>query len=305
MAENKRVYTITISGLTESYEGVKSLREALSGLSDVVVNVAKEEQKSAETRKSTASSTDALAKAQQKLNEYDKAYQEELAKVNAELSANKKEISDALKLQQAQDVVDAKQLDTYAQKQQYLSALNTLIRNHSTATEEDTQAIDRMVQESAALQSELKATDEQMKIYVRNVGNYQGAADTMIDSHKGIKQELKDIKGEMADMLANGVSKTDEGYLRLAERAGQLKDAIGDANDDIKNFASDTRGLTNAINLAGSAVNAYQLYNSTMELFGAGNEDAAESISTFINLPERSGRIPSGNALISSAVTKS
>lgn len=278
MAESKRVYEIRINGIQESYEGVKSLREALSGLTDTVINVSNEEKKTSETRKSTASSTDALAKAQEKLNNYDRAYQEELAKVNAELSANKKEINDALKLQQAQDVVDAKQLDTYAQKQQYLSALNTLIRNHSTATEEDTQAIDRMVQESAALQAELKATDEQMKIYVRNVGNYQGAADTMIESHKGIKQELKEIKTEMAEMLANGVSKTDEGYLKLAERAGQLKDALGDANQDIANFASDTRGLSNAINLASSAVNAYQLYNSTMELFGAGNEEAAESM---------------------------
>ena len=278
MAESKRVYEIRINGIQESYEGVKSLREALSGLTDTVINVSNEEKKTSETRKSTASSTDALAKAQEKLNNYDRAYQEELAKVNAELSANKKEINDALKLQQAQDVVDAKQLDTYAQKQQYLSALNTLIRNHSTATEEDTQAIDRMVQESAALQAELKATDAQMQIYVRNVGNYQGAADTMIESHKGIKQELKEIKTEMAEMLANGVSKTDEGYLKLAERAGQLKDALGDANQDIANFASDTQGLNNAINLASSAVNAYQLYNSTMELFGAGNEEAAESM---------------------------
>lgn len=278
MAESKRVYEIRINGIQESYEGVKSLREALDGLTDTVINVSNEEKKTSEIRKSTSSTTDALAKAQEKLNNYDRAYQEELAKVNAELSANKKEINDALKLQQAQDVVDAKQLDTYAQKQQYLSALNTLIRNHSTATEEDTQAIDRMVQESAALQAELKATDEQMKIYVRNVGNYQGAADTMIESHKGIKQELKDIKTEMADMLANGVSKTDEGYLKLAERAGQLKDALGDANQDIANFASDTQGLNNAINLASSAVNAYQLYNSTMELFGAGNEEAAESM---------------------------
>lgn len=278
MAESKRVYEIRINGIQESYEGVKSLREALDGLTDTVINVSNEEKKTSETRKSTASSTDALAKAQEKLNNYDRAYQEELAKTNAQLSANKKEISEAIKLQQAQDVVDAKQLDTYAQKQQYLSALNTLIRNHSTATEEDVQAVDRMVQESAQLQAELKATDEQMKIYVRNVGNYNEAADRVVDGHKSIKQELKELKTEMADMLANGVSKTDEGYLKLAERAGQLKDALGDANQDITNFASDTRGMTNAINLAQSAVGAYQLYNSTMELFGQGNEDAAESM---------------------------
>lgn len=275
---NKKEYTIVINGIKESYEGVKSLAEVLDSLKDTVIKVAKEEEKSAGSKKSATSSTDALAKAQEKLANYDKAYQEELAKVNAELSANKKEISDALKVQQAQQVVDAKQLDTYKDKQTYLTALNTLIRNHSTVTDEDKDAISRMVQESAQLQAELKATDEQMKIYVRNVGNYPGAAEMVVESHKSLKQELKEIKSEMAEMLANGVSKTDEGYLKLAERAGQLKDAMGDASQDIANFASDTRGLSNAINLATSAVNAYQLYNSALQVFGFENENAAESM---------------------------
>ena len=278
MAETKRVYEIRINGIQESYEGVKSLSEVLNGLSDVVVNVTKEEEKSLETRKSTASSTDALAKAQEKLNNYDRQYQEELAKVNAELSANKKEISEAIKLQQAEATVNGEVGNSYREKQQYLSALNTLIRNNTLETEEQNQKQREWIQQSAELQSELKEIDSEMKIYVRNVGNYNEAADRVVEGHKSIKQELKELKTEMADMLANGVSKTDEGYLRLAERAGQLKDAMSDANQDIANFASDTRGLSNAINLAGSAVNAYQLYNSTMELFGQGNEDAAESM---------------------------
>ena len=274
MAETKRVYEIRINGIKESYDGVKSLSEVLNGLSDVVVNVSNEEQKTSETRKSTASSTDALAKAQEKLNNYDRAYQEELAKVNAELSANKKEINDALKLQQAQDVVDAKQLDTYAQKQQYLSALNTLIRNHSTATEEDTQAIDRMVQESAQLQAELKATDEQMQIYVRNVGNYNEAADRVVDSHKSVRSELKELQSEMANMLANGVSRTDEGYRELVKQARALQDALGDVKDDVREGASDTRALDGLINVAQSATSAWQLYTSFVALAGDENEEA-------------------------------
>ena len=284
MAEGKRIYEIKINGLTESYEGVKSLREALDTLTDTVVNVTKQEEKSTSSKKESKSATDALSKAQEKLNNWDKEYQTELAKTNAELSNNKKEINATIKVQQAQEVVDAKQLDTYAQKQQYLSALNTLIRNHSTATEEDRNAIDRMVQESAALQAELKATDEQMKIYVRNVGNYPGAANMVVESHKSLKQELKELKTAMAEMLASGVSKTDEAYLKLAERAGYLKDAMSDANQDITNFASDTRGLTNAINLASSAVNAYQLYNSVMSLVGDENEEAAKSMQKMMSV---------------------
>ena len=284
MAENKRIYEIRINGLQESYDGVQSLREALDSLTDTVVNVSKEEEKTVQTRKSTSTATDQLAKAQEKLNNWDKEYQTQLAETNAQLSSNKKEINATIKVQQAQEVVEAKQLDTYAQKQQYLSALNTLIRNHSTATEEDRAAIDGMVRESAALQAELKATDEQMKIYVRNVGNYPGAVKEVVESHKSLKSELKDLKAQMSEMLASGVSKTDEAYLKLAERAGFLKDAIKDANEDITNFASDTRGLTNAINLASSAVSAYQLYNSALQVFGDENEEAAKSIQKMMSV---------------------
>ncbi|MBQ2168752.1 MAG: hypothetical protein II449_05835, partial [Prevotella sp.] len=236
------------------------------------------EQKSAESKKSAAAATDALAKSQEKLANWDKAYQEELAKVNAELSANKKEINDALKLQQAQDVVDAKQLDTYAQKQQYLSALNTLIRNHSTATEEDTQAIDRMVQESAALQAELKATDAQMQIYVRNVGNYNEAAGKVVASHKPLKAQLKELRLEMEQLVASGVSKTDEGYRNLVKEAEKVKKAIKDVGDDIKEGASDTKAMDKLINVATTATSSWQLYNSVVALTGKENDKAAESM---------------------------
>lgn len=275
---NKKEYTIVINGIKESYEGVKSLAEVLDSLKDTVIKVTKEEEKSAGSKKSATSSTDALAKSQEKLANWDAAYQEELAKTNAKLSANKKEINELIKVQQAEITVGGDVGTSYREKQQYLSALNTLIRNNTLETEEQNRKQQEWIQKSAELQQELKDIDSEMKIYVRNVGNYQGAADTVIESHKSLKQELKEIKSEMAEMLANGVSKTDEGYLKLAERAGQLKDAMGDASQDIANFASDTRGLSNAINLATSAVNAYQLYNSALQVFGFENENAAESM---------------------------
>lgn len=278
---DKRTYTITINGLQESFDGVTRLREALDTLTDTVVNVTKEEEKTAATRKETKTATDQLTKAKEKATNWDKEYQTELAKVNKELSDNKKEIKDAIKLQEAEKTIQGEVGQTYREKQQYLTALNTVIRNNTEATREDYQAL---IQQSAALQADLKAQDEQMKIYVRNVGNYPGAVKEVVESHKSLKQELKDLKAQMSEMLASGVSKTDAAYLKLAERAGELKDAMRDANADITNFASDTRGLTNAINLATSAVNAYQLYNSALQLFGDENEKAAESMQKMMSI---------------------
>lgn len=282
---NKRTYTIEIAGVKEAFDNVSSLADVLDKLTDKAVNVTANVEKVTEatTKNSTAtkestSSADALSKAKQKLADFDAEYEKELQQVNSELSKNKKEIKELIQQQEAQSVVEEKQLNSYAEKQKYLTSLNKLIRTHANVTEEDKTEIQAMVEESARLQAELKEFDEQMKIYTRNVGNYPGAAQMVIDSNKSMKQELKELKNEMAEMIANGVDKTDPKFLALAQRAGELKDAMSDASDEISHFASDTAGIDNVINLATTATSVWGLYNSALTVFGEENEAVAESM---------------------------
>ena len=282
---NKRTYTIEIAGVKEAFDNVSSLADVLDKLTDKAVNVTANVDKVTEatTKNSTAtkesaSSADALSKAKQKLADFDAEYEKELQQVNSELSKNKKEIKELIQQQEAQSVVEEKQLNSYAEKQKYLTSLNKLIRTHANVTEEDKTEIQAMVEESARLQAELKEFDEQMKIYTRNVGNYPGAAQMVIDSNKSMKQELKELKNEMAEMIANGVDKTDPKFLALAQRAGELKDAMSDASDEISHFASDTAGIDNVINLATTATSVWGLYNSALTVFGEENEAVAESM---------------------------
>ena len=282
---NQKTYTIEIAGVKESYESVSKLADVLDKLTDKTVKVSTEMDKQAEAvEKNTkqvqqsTKATDELGKATQKLQEFDAEYEKEVQRVKSELSAQKKEVSELIKQEQAQAVVDQKQLNSYADKQKYLTSLNKLIRTHANVTDEDKQEIMEMVQESAKLQSELKAFDEEMKIYTRNVGNYPGAAQMVIDANRTMKQELKDITNEMANMLANGVDKTDPKFQALAQRAGELKDAFADAQDEIKHFASDTRGLDNVINLAQTATSVWGLYSNAMQAFGIENKEAEESM---------------------------
>lgn len=282
---NKRTYTIEIAGVKEAFDNVSSLADVLNKLTDKAVNVTANVDKVTEatTKNSTAtkestSSADALSKAKQKLADFDAEYEKELQQVNSELSKNKKEIKELIQQQEAQSVVEEKQLNSYAEKQKYLTSLNKLIRTHANVTEEDKTEIQAMVEESARLQAELKEFDEQMKIYTRNVGNYPGAAQMVIDSNKSMKQELKELKNEMAEMIANGVDKTDPKFLALAQRAGELKDAMSDASDEISHFASDTAGIDNVINLATTATSVWGLYNSALTVFGEENEAVAESM---------------------------
>lgn len=282
---NKRTYTIEIAGVKEAFDNVSSLADVLEKLTDKAVNVTSNVDKVTEatTKNSTAtkesaSSADALSKAKQKLADFDAEYEKELQQVNSELSKNKKEIKELIQQQEAQSVVEEKQLNSYAEKQKYLTSLNKLIRTHANVTEEDKTEIQAMVEESARLQAELKEFDEQMKIYTRNVGNYPGAAEMVIESNKSMKQEVRELRDAMAEMLANGVDKTDPKFIALAQKAGALKDALADASDEIKHFASDTAGIDNVINLATTATSVWGLYNSALTVFGEENEAVAESM---------------------------
>lgn len=282
---NQKTYTIEIAGVKESYESVSKLADVLDKLTDKTVKVSTEIDKQAEAVSNntkqvqqSTKATDELGKATQKLQEFDAEYEKEVQRVKSELSAQKKEVSELIKQEQAQAVVDEKQLNSYADKQKYLTSLNKLIRTHANVTDEDKEEIRAMVEESAKLQAELKAFDEEMKIYTRNVGNYPGAAQMVIDANKSMKQELKELKNEMAEMLMNGVDKTDPKFQSLAKRAGELKDAMADAGDEISHFASDTRGLDNVINLAQTATSVWGLYSNAMSALGIENEEVTQSM---------------------------
>ena len=275
---NQKTYTIEIAGVKESYENVSKLADVLDKLTDKTVKVSGSTEKTSEAMKKQTGATDELGKVTKKLQEFDAEYEKEVQRVKSELSAQKKEVSELIKQEQAQAVVDEKQLNSYADKQKYLTSLNKLIRTHANVTDEDKEEIRAMVEESAKLQAELKAFDEEMKIYTRNVGNYPGAAQMVIDANKSMKQELKELKNEMAEMLMNGVDKTDPKFQALAKRAGELKDAMADAGDEINHFASDTRGLDNVINLAQTATSVWGLYSNAMEAFGIENKKVEESM---------------------------
>ena len=275
---NQKTYTIEIAGVKESYENVSKLADVLDKLTDKTVKVSGSTEKTSEAMKKQTGATDELGKVTKKLQEFDAEYEKEVQRVKSELSAQKKEVSELIKQEQAQAVVDEKQLNSYADKQKYLTSLNKLIRTHANVTDEDKEEIRAMVEESAKLQAELKAFDEEMKIYTRNVGNYPGAAQMVIDANKSMKQELKELKNEMSEMLMNGVDKTDPKFQALAKRAGELKDAMADAGDEINHFASDTRGLDNVINLAQTATSVWGLYSNAMEAFGIENKKVEESM---------------------------
>lgn len=261
---NQKEYKIIINGITESIEGIGTLQDSLDRLG------VKVEQQGSNIQKSSRS-MDELAKAEQKILEYNDEYQRALQADKAVLADKNKAIKESLDLEKANMTVQEGAQGTYAEKQQLLSALGKVIKNTNAETEEEIQKQNELKAQYAALNQELKDFDASMGNHQRNVGDYGQATNNL-------RQELREFQLEMANMLDNGVSKADPQFVELAKKAGALKDAMGDAGEEINRFASDTKGLDDVINIAQSATAAFELYKGAMSAFGIETEGAEEAM---------------------------
>ena len=261
---NQKEYKIIINGITESIEGISTLQDSLDRLG------AKVEQQSSNIQQSSRS-MDELAKAEQKIAEYNEEYQRALQADKAVLADKNKAIKESLDLEKANMTVQEGAQGTYAEKQQLLSALGKVIKNTNAETEEEIQKQNELKAQYASLNQELKDFDASLGNHQRNVGDYGQAT-------KNLKQELREFQLEMANMLDNGVSKADPQFVELAKKAGSLKDAMSDAGEEINRFASDTKKLDDVINIAQSATAAFELYKGAMSAFGIETEGAEEAM---------------------------
>mgnify|MGYP000917720372 FL=1 len=129
------------------------------------------------------------------------------------------------------------------------------------------------------LVSKIRLDDKQFKSIIDKVKNEVGNTETVFKQGSGnIKQELKSIQASLANMLLNGVDPASEKFQQMSQRAGAIKDALGDAGQVIGQFANDTRGLTAALDVAGTGIGIFQTVAGSMALFGVESEEAQQTL---------------------------
>ena len=97
--------------------------------------------------------------------------------------------------------------------------------------------------------------------------------DESTQSVKSLKAQLKELKAQLA-LLDEG---SDE-FQKLVRQAGELEDRIGDVNQQVKNFASDTRNLDVAMQGLSAASGAFEAFEGTMALVGVESEDLQKTM---------------------------
>ncbi len=244
MADREKIYSIKINGIKEATEEVASLGSLL----DEVHN-----------------------KVQKQIETFDKEYAKSIERSKQQLKEMNKEVKNEIELEKAHQTVMENNTSTYKKKQELLTALGKVIRNMTTNTQDEIEKQKALKAQYAQLNQELKNFDAEMGNHQRSVGDYRGAL-------RDMNMELKGIEGEMASLLANGASKTDEQFKALAKRAGEISDAISDAREEVKRFASDTKTLDDVVNLAQSATAVFGLAKGAMSAFGMETENAEKAI---------------------------
>ena len=148
--------------------------------------------------------------------------------------------------------------------------LNKIRLNEMSAAErQGTEAGRALEQETAAIYEEMKRLQEATGKHQLNVGNYADAA-------KGLKMELTSLIQQMALLKSNGEQNSEE-YQKMAQRAGQLKDAMIDAQTEVKNMSSDTQALDATMGAASAASGGMSAVTGTMALMGTTSETASEA----------------------------
>lgn len=135
-----------------------------------------------------------------------------------------------------------------------------------------------------ALEAEIQNLDAHLKDLGADMGEFQRNVGNYAIANKSIKTELKELTAQMAQMLADGVSPTSEQFLTLAERAGTLRDAMNDAKSTIKDYANDTKALTNINSVLQTGMSAWQAYEGAMSAFGIESKGAKETMQKMMGI---------------------
>ena len=92
-----------------------------------------------------------------------------------------------------------------------------------------------------------------------------------------LKKELRDLKEALARAKAEGKD-TGVAFDSMRAKAGKLADAINDANAEIKNAGSDTRGLDNVVGSISALAGGYAAVQGAAALFGDESEELQKTL---------------------------
>lgn len=98
-----------------------------------------------------------------------------------------------------------------------------------------------------------------------------------VDKSKSMKAELRAIQQELAKLESEGKAGS-EMFMQLSQRAGELKDQIGDTSAQIAILSSDTKHIDALMSGVQGLAGAFTLVQGATALWGSENEDLEKAL---------------------------
>lgn len=131
---------------------------------------------------------------------------------------------------------------------------------------------------------ELSGTLNKVKQELNQTGEASSRLDQIRDrfnkitsSSAPLKKQLREIQGMMAQMNLEGLDRSDV-FAAMAAKAGEYKDAIGDAAQATRLLSSDTSNLDALMGGLSAISSAASIATGVMGLFGTENENVQQAI---------------------------
>lgn len=123
----------------------------------------------------------------------------------------------------------------------------------------------------------IKGEFDNLSNSAEKIDKFKEKFEKISNSTAPLKRQLRDLQAIMAQMNMDGLSNTEQ-FTQIAEKAGQIKNAIADASAATQRFASDTFKLDAAIQGLQGIAGAAAVATGAMSLLGKQNEDVARAI---------------------------
>lgn len=134
------------------------------------------------------------------------------------------------------------------------------------------------------IKKEVDQTGKSSEELRNKLAQVDGTMQEAREASAGFRTQIMELREAMAAMLAEGVAPTDEKFQELAQRAGALQDAMGDANTIIRDFASDTHNLDKYVSGMKGLAGVFGVYQSAVALAGVEDEKVERTMQKLLSV---------------------
>lgn len=143
----------------------------------------------------------------------------------------------------------------YAQLNEQQKAIKSLINERKRVISSVEEEADKVMALENRMKEEAKATQD------------------TANQHKSLRQQIRELKQEMADAVANGIDQQSEAYKKLVNRLGELTDLQGDIQQQGNVLANDEAKIAGVINGLSGLSGAFSAAQGAVAMFAGENEE--------------------------------